>query len=87
MINYVDVGKRVKKLREDKNITIDELASEIKQTSQFVSRIEKGFGLGEDDLQVAVAIALALDSSLDYLLQGKDAPTLKSVIMKHMNVQ
>ena len=41
-LNYVLIGKRIKRFRLYKNITQEELAFEIKTSSAYISNIERG---------------------------------------------
>ena len=64
----VDVGLKVKKLRESKNLTQLELADKCEIDIRSIQRIERGeFGFG---LHILFALATALDISPSDLLKN-----------------
>ena len=66
MVDYVAMGKRIRKLREKKGWTQGELAYEIHKSNTTVSHIE--VGSGRPELNTVVDIANALEVSVDTLL-------------------
>lgn len=42
LINYLEIGRRIKRIRKSKGKTQDELAKYINRTKSSVNRIEKG---------------------------------------------
>lgn len=83
MIDNIALGQRVKSLRKTKHMSQLLLAKLIDKPVQRIKDIESGEGLGEDDLEVAVDLALVLDTSLEYLFNGtENAPSLKDVLRR-----
>jgi transcriptional regulator with XRE-family HTH domain len=69
--NMDTVGKRIRKLREDKKITLDVLSERTGISKGFLSDSETGNrNLSSQNL---LKIANALNASLEYLLRGADA--------------
>ena len=63
-----EVGKRIRKLREEQNLTREELASKAEITTKFLYEVENGKkGLSASNL---FKIATVLSSSCDYILLG-----------------
>lgn len=64
------VGKRIRKLREDKRLTLEELSKRTGISKGFLSDAENGNrNMSSQNL---LKIANALNASLDYLLRGAD---------------
>lgn len=67
MFNQV-IGKRIRQLREEKNMTREEFAAKAEISSKFLYEIENGKkGLSANSL---LKIAKALSCSCDYILSG-----------------
>lgn len=63
---YVNAGKRIQKLRSDKNLTREEVAKNAKISAKFLYEIESGYkGFNAITLY---RVAKALDISCDYIL-------------------
>jgi transcriptional regulator with XRE-family HTH domain len=62
--------QRLRQLRQDKNMTITQIATEFEVTKQTVSRWELGDRI--PTLDTATAIADYFDVSLDYLVGRSD---------------
>jgi transcriptional regulator with XRE-family HTH domain len=62
--------QRLRQLRQDKNMTITQIANEFEVTKQTVSRWELGDRI--PTLDTATAIADYFDVSLDYLVGRSD---------------
>ncbi len=70
-----DLGKRIRQMRIDKELTQEDLAEKAGISVVYVSELERG--LKSPSIEVFYHIALALDASADYLLRdvlptGKD---------------
>lgn len=65
------VGERIKRMREEKNMTQLELAKKINTSKQNISRYEKGV-VETIPIRKLEAIAYALDTTYEYLTTGYD---------------
>src|ERR1039457_4875950 len=70
------VGKRIRKLREDKRLTLDQLSGETGISKGFLSDAENGNR--NVSSQNLLKLANALNASLDYLMRGHDAAPPKT---------
>ena len=68
--------ERLKKLRISQNLTLEQLAKELKLVKQTVGNWEKGFRT--PSLEVSIAIAEYFKVSLDYLVGLSDSPNRKN---------
>lgn len=68
-INYTELGKRIKQVREEREISQEKLAEIAGILIQKVSEIENG--KTKMKLQEFMNIADALDTTIDVLLFGK----------------
>ncbi len=68
MVDYHDIGKRIRKIRIEKKITQEQLAERIATGTTHVSHIETGNTI--PSLKTFIAIVNALDISPDELLCG-----------------
>ena len=68
-INYIELGKRIKQVREEREISQEKLAEIAGILIQKVSEIENG--KTKMKLQEFMNIADALDTTIDVLLFGK----------------
>jgi len=66
MIDYVSMGKRIRKYREAKGWSQSELAYQVQMSNTTISHIE--VGSGKPELNTVVCIANALGISLDMIL-------------------
>lgn len=64
MTTATEVGKRVREIRERRNMTQADLAAEMKTTQSVVSRMEAGANLTLETLQ---AVATATGTDLEIL--------------------
>lgn len=65
---YIEAGKRIRKIREDKNYTRDYVAIKADISSKFLYEIEHGLkGFSADTLY---KIAKTLEVSSEYILSG-----------------
>ena len=72
----VECGKRMKALRESKNLTQMQLAEQLNISLNHVKALEHARGLFSIDL--VIEISAFFDVSLDYLLLGKTQSTSKA---------
>ena len=73
-----EVGKRIRRLREEQDMTREELASRTEVTTKFLYEVENGKkGMSARSL---CKIAEALSSSCDYILLGKHKINAKSEV-------
>ena len=64
-------GDRIRELREQQGLTLDQLASRVGTTKGFLSDVENGKrGVSNENL---LRLAQALGASVDYLLTGNQA--------------
>ena len=67
-MDYVDLGRRIRKQRTQRGWTQEALAERINVSTSFVGHVERG--TRKASLETLVAMANVLDVSLDYLLSG-----------------
>lgn len=67
-MDYVDMGKRVRKQRQLIGLTQQELAERIGVSTSFVGHVERG--TRKASLETLVALSNALGVGMDYLLAG-----------------
>ena len=67
-MDYVDLGKRVRKQRQLIGLTQQELADRIGVSTSFVGHVERG--TRKASLETLVALSNALGVGVDYLLAG-----------------
>lgn len=68
--------KRIKDLREDHDMTQDELAEEIGVSKRTLVRYESGSS--EPTISVLIKIALLFDVSVDYIIGLKDTTIIET---------
>ena len=79
-MSRVEIGIRIKELRQVRNMTREELAEKSEISSKFLYEIELGKkGLSADTL---VKIANTLSSSCDYIMTGEYRPGNEAFIDK-----
>ena len=84
------IGERIRKLREEKGITREELATRAEITTKFLYEVENGKkGMSANNL---CKISRELSSSCDYILLGRnkvnsgsEVEPLYSELLKEMN--
>ena len=69
------LGERIREIREEKDLSLRELAARIEVSAPFLSDVELGRRFPSD--KVLVSIARALDTSLDDLREFDTRPPLK----------
>ncbi len=67
-MDYVDLGRRVRKQRQLIGLTQQELAERIGVSTSFVGHVERG--TRKASLETLVALSNALGVGVDYLLAG-----------------
>lgn len=65
-INYAELGIKIKEIRQSRGLTQDDLAELVGCNTSHISNIENDHT--KVSLNVLLAIANALDTSIDYLL-------------------
>ena len=75
VINMRDIGKNIKALRQQKNMTQDELAEKLFVTRQTVSNYETG--KSRPDIEMLMQIAEALNTDVNTILYGISQNTAK----------
>jgi len=76
ILNWIEIGLRIKKLRQTNKITIERLCEIIGVSPSFVGLIERGDSrISIDNLY---KLSQVFDVSIDYLLTGIPAPSSKS---------
>ena len=83
MIDYVSIGKRIKKNRLNQGMTQEILAEKVNISIPHISRIENGSS--SPSLQTLVDICNALDITIDNLMQDS-LPAAKKRIGGRLNV-
>lgn len=68
-INYAKLGQKIKEIRQSKNLTQDNLAEMVSCNTSHISNIENNHT--KVSLNVLLAIANALNTSIDYLLSNQ----------------
>lgn len=77
-MSKVAIGKRIKELREERNITREELAGKAEISTKFLYEVENGKkGLSAGTL---LKIAKALSSSCDFILTGEYTEKEKGIL-------
>lgn len=68
-IDYRELGLRIKQIRQSQNLTQDNLAEMVSCNTSHISNIENNHT--KVSLNVLLAIANALNTSIDYLLSNQ----------------
>lgn len=68
VIDYVAIGKRIRKVRKHRHLTQVELGKAIGKSSSFLGHIERG--TRKASIETVIHIAVVLDASLDEILVG-----------------
>lgn len=83
----MEIGKKLKKLRVDRNLSQGELAEKINE--QFDTNLNKGMiskwenGLGDPSLDNARYLAIFFNISLDYLLGLEEKKDIETIAAHH----
>lgn len=78
-------GKRLGEVRKDKKISQDELAKKLSVHGAVIGRYERDEV--KPSIEMAAAIAEALEVSLDYLVGNTDLLLEKNVVNKIIDIQ
>jgi len=85
---FKEIGKRLKKLREDKRISQTELASSMDMLPNQYGKVENGKVL--PSLKTLVKAAEALEVSIDEIIYGVESPVTLSIkdteLVRKMNI-
>ncbi|MCR5249353.1 MAG: helix-turn-helix domain-containing protein [Lachnospiraceae bacterium] len=73
-----DIGNRIRDLRELHHITQEDLAEKLSLSTKHISEVERG--LSSFSLDRLIDICELLDTSLDYLVFGKNAAGTEAYI-------
>ena len=82
MINYEDVGKRIRYYRQSLGMTQEQLAFDVETSAAYISNIERA--IKKPSLQKLLQVAEALDVSIEDLL-GPDYKLLEKNYNNHKN--
>jgi len=66
MIDYIQMGKRIKQRRKELHLTQEALAERIGISVSFMGHIERGSRIAS--LDTLLAICIALDVSMDFII-------------------
>ena len=79
-MDYVDMGKRIRKQRQLIGLTQQELAERIGVSTSFVGHVERG--TRKASLETLVALSNALGVGVDYLLAGslQSSPVIREIL-------
>lgn len=73
-------SKRIKDLREDHDMTQDELAAKIGVSKRTLLRYESG--KSEPTISTLIAISVLFDVSIDYIVGIKDTTEINTISIK-----
>jgi transcriptional regulator with XRE-family HTH domain len=68
IVDYKEIGQRIRKLRRDKNITQDQLAEMAGVSCSFIGHIERGEKILS--LETLARLSKAFDADMHYLMFG-----------------
>ena len=84
-MDYLDLGRRIRKQRTQRGWTQEALAERVNVSTSFVGHVERGSR--KASLETLVAMANALDVSVDYLLSGSINNSVIGPMPKSLNDQ
>ena len=70
MIDYVQMGKRIKQRRKELHLTQEALAEQADISASFMGHIERGSRIAS--LDTMLSICIALDVSMDFIIGRND---------------
>lgn len=70
MIDYVQMGKRIKQRRKELHLTQEALAEQVDISASFMGHIERGSRV--TSLETLLSICIALDVSMDFIIGRAD---------------
>lgn len=82
-MDYIDLGRRVRKQRGQMSWTQAELAERVNVSTSFIGHVERG--TRKASLETLVSLANALNVSLDYLLSGSLQNSVIGPIPRSLN--
>ena len=77
MIDYAQMGKRIKQRRKELHLTQDALADQVGISISFMGHIERGSRSAS--LETLLALCIALDVSMDYIIGHRIAEQDKTL--------
>lgn len=77
MIDYAQMGKRIKKRRKELDLTQEAIAEQADISASFMGHIERGSRIASID--TLLSICIALDVSIDYII-GRAGTGLASAL-------
>ena len=80
MSDYKDIGMRIRKLRQENNMTQDQLAAIMEISRSTLYRYESSQNLPDSD--IIIRLAIVLHTTTDYLLGLDDEPKIKFYHLK-----
>ena len=84
-MDYVDLGRRIRKQRVQRGWTQEALAERVSVSTSFVGHVERG--TRKASLETLVSMSNALGVSLDYLLSGSLNNSVIGPMPKGLNSQ
>lgn len=75
MIDYIQMGRRIKQVRKEKHLTQEQLAEACGLSTSFLGHIERGSRVAS--LETLHSLCRALDVSADYLLGLAEEAAIK----------
>jgi transcriptional regulator with XRE-family HTH domain len=75
---WEEIGKRIKSLRDERNMTQEQFGALIGKSAQYISRIEKG---QKASVELIVAICKETGITMDYLVLGIENPTADMAVL------
>jgi transcriptional regulator with XRE-family HTH domain len=78
-LDRVEVGRRIKRLRQSQDITVQELAKRSNVSSGYVSEVERGLSAVSIDklMQIAEGLGIGLDTLLSEAITEPDQSTVQ----------
>lgn len=70
--NRSDMGRRIRKIRQEMNITCEEMAQRLHMDKGEYMRVEQGEG--DAPLEIVMQIASFFQVTIDFLIYGMDEP-------------
>lgn len=78
-LNYVEIGDRIRELRQMHNLSQTQLADQLGVTSAYMSRVEHG--ISRLTLEKVVQLSQILSISVDQLLFDEETAALKDIYL------
>lgn len=74
-------NKRIRDLREDNDLTQEDLASQLGISKRTLLRYE--FGVSEPTISVLISLSLLFNVSVDYIIGTKDTTEIDEISIKN----